>query len=194
MEFHCVIISFHFTSVWTIILKYLSILVLIFCLNTSFAGIDNAFFLVPHNHYIGQEVSVGLALGLNCGRGFVTEELGGLRIKNNIIIDGNKIKFLVYSDPNTSCVPITPPGAVIYQLGDLGLPVGEYMLELYILEHDVPFPLVLGFALDLVLEIPFEVLAPRIIDSSSKLSLLFLTLFLLGLSYPRLRRNLNSKL
>ena len=65
------------------------------------------FFLVPHNSYIDQEVSVGIALYLNCGRGLVTEQ-GGL-IKKNIIVDGNRIKLLVYSDPNTVCIPITPP-------------------------------------------------------------------------------------
>lgn len=157
---------------------------------SSLAAGNSAFYINPENPYQGSNVDVGIALYLSCGIPLLVEHDGSL--KKNIIVDGNKIKLLTYLDSGFICIPSpVPPGVLIYELGILNLPVGNYTLELYFLPENTPSPLPVNYPLTLEASVDFQMLQPILVGSSSvlSLSLLMIGLFLVG--FIKLKKIIN---
>lgn len=171
-------------------MKIICLVLLIFQLNSSNAGDNSSFSISPANPEVGQNIIANISSGYSWCNPLVLNQDGTL--KRNFILEGSRVKLLTYFEYIYSCVPILPPLNYNYQLLDLGLPAGDYILELYTLSNDVPFPLPQNFDLVLQTEILFQMRAPIIIDSSSKLSLSILILLFLSIGFIAINRQISA--
>ena len=172
----------------------MKIKLLLFLLILQLAGVTSAgqnplFTIQPTNPLQGQAVAVGVWLGLtDCAGLKVTAD--GLLMYNTIVED-NTVELLSYSDFSSICPPIINIPNISYPLGDLGLPVAQYNLQLYILDEGTPFPLPKGFVLDLRAELQFQVRAPINIGTLDGQNIILLVLLLLFIYWYKVINQVN---
>ncbi len=168
-------------------MKWLFAILFVFLFGLSKAGNNPNFFILPENPFQDQSITIGIWLGYSTCDALIVEGNGIL--KKNFIVEGNTIKLLVYSENLSFCPPIVPIPTIQYSFGSLGFPAGDYTLELYILNEGTPFPLPSNFVLNLVDSLQFQILAPIIIPSTTKLSLLISVFLLLIVGYKKIQHH-----